>query len=391
MRIIVSALMVGLLVWLVPRSLDQRLIRYRPDVVQERGPEAWDDFPGVLYHFGKQALVEGRLDEAAELLDRVLSLNVAHVDAWLRRAEVAAARGDRDLARQMLRMVAGLTPDVLRWKWEQALLARDLGLEGLFWDALNTLIQQDRQVNDALWLMEAHEKGDAEKVLAQLDPENREAYLGWLMRWRRAEDAVLAWQALDPGRRDDESLRLSFIHFLIRNDKMDMARELREEEGITNSGFEESLTRKGFDWRYSDREDAWRIRQVSAPVYSGRKALEVRFSDKANSHFRHVYQLVPVTPGKGYRLRYWWKSHRITTDQGVFVEVRGRGCRGLYEKGPMILGTEDWQQVDLEFEVPEACDTVLVRLRRKPSGRFDNKINGVLWLDDFVLEPLENP
>jgi len=27
-----------------------------------------------------------------------------------------------------------------------------------------------------------------------------------------------------------------------------------------------------------------------------------------------------------------------------------------------------------------------VRLRRKPSDRFDNKIRGSLWLDDFALQ-----
>ena len=42
----------------------------------------------------------------------------------------------------------------------------------------------------------------------------------------------------------------------------------------------------------------------------------------------------------------------------------------------------------LEFTPPEECHAVVVRLRRLPSRRFDSKIAGTLWLDDFKLEKL---
>jgi len=54
----------------------------------------------------------------------------------------------------------------------------------------------------------------------------------------------------------------------------------------------------------------------------------------------------------------------------------------------MMLGTHDWREQNIEFTVPEDCRAVVVRLRRQPSHRFDNKIAGVLWLDDFRLEKL---
>ena len=138
------------------------------------------------------------------------------------------------------------------------------------------------------------------------------------------------------------------------------------------------------------RPGEWRVQRTSEPARSGSNALEIRFSGAANNNFSHVYQFVPVSPGAAYRLSYWWKSRRITSDSGVFVEVLGKDCRGLHEKGPMILGTEDWRRVVLEFRVPEDCDTVTLRLRRPQSNRFDNRIDGVLWLDDFLLQPLDN-
>jgi hypothetical protein len=42
----------------------------------------------------------------------------------------------------------------------------------------------------------------------------------------------------------------------------------------------------------------------------------------------------------------------------------------------------------MEFTVPQACHAVVVRLCRQSSHRFDNKIAGILWLDDFKLEKM---
>jgi tetratricopeptide (TPR) repeat protein len=393
-RVLVSVLLLGLAAWLVPWSMDKRLFQQRQAGLPAKGPEAGRAFPEVQYLFGRQAFLEGRLDAAAGLLDQALSRNIVYIDAWLKRAEVEVQRGELEPARRMLMMVAGLTQEVLRWKWDEALLARESGLEDVFTANLNTLITEGRQVNDALWLMETHVGQDTGRVLEKLLPENREAYLAWLMRWRRAGDAIRTWQALDPVRREDETLRLSFIHFLIGNGNMALAQDLwlpaADGAGITNPGFEAPLTRMGFDWRFSGREGEWRIQQTSEPVRSGAKALEIRFSGEANSNFSHAYQFVPVSPGAAYRLSFWWKAHRLSSDKGVFVEVFGKDCREFHAKGPMILGTEDWRQVDVEFQAPEDCRTAVVRFRREESMRFDNKINGALWLDDFVLQNLEN-
>jgi len=43
----------------------------------------------------------------------------------------------------------------------------------------------------------------------------------------------------------------------------------------------------------------------------------------------------------------------------------------------------------MEFTVPEDCHAVVIRLHRRPSNRFDNKIAGMLWLDDFKLDKMK--
>jgi hypothetical protein len=48
-----------------------------------------------------------------------------------------------------------------------------------------------------------------------------------------------------------------------------------------------------------------------------------------------------------------------------------------------------WHTETLEFTPPEECNAVVVRLRRLKSRRFDSKIAGTLWLDDFKLEKIK--
>ena len=103
----------------------------------------------------------------------------------------------------------------------------------------------------------------------------------------------------------------------------------------------------------------------------------------------HLAQIVPVDPLAAYRLIYGWRSTGITTDRGPYIEICGYDGSPFCLAGPMMLGPHGWQREDIPFAVPEDCHAVRVRLRRLPSRRFDSKISGTLWLDDFGLEKKE--
>ncbi len=92
-----------------------------------------------------------------------------------------------------------------------------------------------------------------------------------------------------------------------------------------------------------------------------------------------------MTPGAHYRITYAWQSRSITSDQGPFVEIFGYDAKGLYQAGPMLTGTRKWHEATIEFKAPETCHAAIVRLRRRQSMRFDNKIRGTLWIDHFQL------
>jgi len=283
------------------------------------------------------------------------------------------------------------TRRVIRWKWRQTLLARELGMNKLFFSNTNVLLTRPGKVPDTFQLIDTHFQGQTLPVLNVLAPEHMTAYLNWLIRWNRVDDTLAVWQEITKTGLPDLALATRYIHFLVDRNKIEPAatiwRELTGIKGMTNPGFEKVSTHTGFDWRYSAaRPGKWRIRRVGLPVHSGNFALEITFEGRENLSFSHLWQIIPITSQSHFKLTYAWQTQDVTTDQGPFIEVYGYNCKGLYKRGQMMLQTNSWQEGTIDFTPPEECRAVVIRLRRLPSKRFDSLISGTVWLDDFRLE-----
>ena len=93
--------------------------------------------------------------------------------------------------------------------------------------------------------------------------------------------------------------------------------------------------------------------------------------------YNHVRQVVPLPAGQ-YRLTAWAKTKGLTTNEGPRLAVDGLNTDSL-------TGTSDWTPLELRFQLPEP-KAVVVHIVRTPSQKFDNKIEGTVWLDDFVIQ-----
>ena len=317
----------------------------------------------------------------------------ARMESWLKLAEAEAALGQIDRARAVVDFVARRTADVMFWQWPTALLANDLGMEDVFCRCVNQLAVRRWKLADTFALADTHFDGKACAVLTSLAPEARPAYLEWLIRWRRLEDARTVWQSMAADGLVDDSIRLKFVSFLISKKEVGAAGAIwygTDGAGrLTNGGFEQAVSNTGFDWRWGrDPEGHWNLQRAFGQGRGNGTAARLNFYGQENIAFHHLYQIVPVTPGVTYRLHWWWRGRGLTTDQGPFVEIYGYDCRGFRVPGPMLTGDRDWQAETLTFTPPKDCRAVVVRLRRNKSRRFDSKIAGTLWVDDFDIEPM---
>jgi len=316
------------------------------------------------------------------------------VDAWLKLAEVELARGDRESAAKILCFLAPRLARSSTWKWKELLLAYDLRDEALFARAFNFILQRlPHHRRDAFQVAVQFWKGSA-PILPRVTRENLGAYLSLLMQERALGEAWRTWKAYGKDRElQGDSLSLRFCELLIHQKMLEEATEVweawtgRPPEGAYNGGFEEEPLQSAFGWRLRAPSGV-QVRRTSEFPYAGRYALHIEFSGKANVDFHHVSQIVPVLGGRAYRLSFAQRGENLTTDQGVFLQVLGRDCRGLLAEGEAIQGSLPWREEILEIQVPEGCHALMLRIRRVESLKFDNKISGDYWLDEVELIPV---
>jgi hypothetical protein len=391
---VITVALVVLGSWLLHHNWQLRRIRYENYTFTAEEAGKLKNFPDAQYAYGMRAWSRGDAPKASELFRQAVSEDPFYMDAWLRLAESEAALGHPEKSKKILMFVDNMANGIYRWQWPQMLLARDLGMDAVFLKNANYLLGHRKLTQDTLHLLDLHYNSDTVAVADALHPENFVPYLRWLMRWGRVDDTGIVWRGIVKVGEPDPDVVLQYTHFLVGKKKVLAARDIWHKfngsEGMTNAGFEEEITRRGFDWRYGeDKKENWEIRRVRSSASEESHALRIYFGGEENIAFHHLYQIVPVVPLQSYRLSYGWKSKRITTDQGPFVDIYGYDQRGFYQKGPMLTGTNLWHTETIEFTPPEDCHAVVVRLRRLPSRRFDSKIAGTLWLDDFKLEELK--
>ena len=392
-RILVSIALMALGSWTVHYNWLQRSVNYDSYVYSIDEAQRLKNYPMAQYAHGMQAWLRQDPKTAAKFFRQAISNNVLYLDGWLRLAEAEAALGNQEKAEKILAFTTSLTDQVFRWKWPQMLLARELGMTDSLYRNSNFLLSYGVLEQDTFQLIHTHLNGDAERVVAVLDPEHLDAYLNWLMQWTMIDESLVVWQAISDLEAAKKETALRYAHFLLHNKRISVSREIWSQytgiAGLTNPGFEMDITRQGFDWYFwNDNNGNWEFKRVNRNAFEGNFALKIIFSGRENISFQHVYQIIAVEPHEKYRLTYHWRSRRITSDQGPFVEISSFDRQGLYIKGPMITGTNSWHTESIEFAIPDGCQAALIRLRRLPSQRFDSKIRGVLWLDDFRLSKI---
>ena len=394
-KIIITLIFTAMGGWLFYFNWLQRPINYRNYTFLPEEAQRLQPFASAQYAYGLHVMFQNNAETAAAFFRQAVSQEVLFMDAWLGLAEAEAALGHKEKSSQILKFTADLTESVFRWKWPQMLIARDLGINELLFRNTNYLLSHGKLVDDALQLLHIHFGGNVTAVSNALNPDTLVLYLDWLIRRGMTVDSMPVWQRMHKHGKPDSEIGLRYANYLLDQkrlgDSMSIWLAYFPLIGIFNGGFEREIVQGGFGWRcLNDRDGHWKIERVSQVPREGQYTLRISFSGRRNISFQSAYQIFPVNPLQRYRLSYAWKSEGITTDQGPFIEISGYDQAGLSQSGHMITGTHRWQEDSIEFRPPAGCSAAVVGVRRRMSNRFDSKIGGLLWLDDFRLETLSS-
>jgi len=369
--------------------------------------------PGNAQYWGRLGLyyqwnLENRnLPDAIHYLQRATEINPRSAPLWMDIAALYEAQGDPAATKQayeMGRRDFPVSPEVA-WNYGSFLL-RQRNFPSAF-AVLRYALMNDSSL-EASALSECwHVDPDVAAITDNLLPRQGPYYvraIRYFLSQHQTDAALFTWTRFLTLSQPVSMLdAIDLINNLMNENRVNDAqqvwnqalqrsawpRDANENHSLVfNAGFEHYFLNGGFDWRELPISGA-SYNFDNSVVHSGHRSLRVAFDGSANLNFQHLYQYVPFVSHQRYRFRAYLCTEEITTDSGIRFEIFDpRHQNEVDVSTPDILGTNKWTPVQIDFESGSATHLLEILLRRKPNVGFDNKLRGIVWVDDVSLVPI---
>ena len=117
----------------------------------------------------------------------------------------------------------------------------------------------------------------------------------------------------------------------------------------------------------------------------GSRSLRVSFRSFIKPTLANIFQTVVVEPGKRYSLRFWVRTENLRSAGTPMIEIiNANDDRSIARSPALATGTNDWQEMSIDFAAPPGCSGISIRTIRAFCGE-ECPITGILWYDDFEL------
>lgn len=368
--------------------------------------ERWSpDDPQVHYTLGvfaRKSFAPEELREALLRYERAVSLSPHDHRLWMELGRARAQAGDEEGGERALRHAVALAPNYSMPRWYLGNLLLRAGREPEAFAELRRAAEIDpalhTQIFTAAW---SYFGGDVRAVGAAVGDsrEARARLVEHLLTQKRLDEALVLWATFKPEeRREQAASGAGLTRALIEAGRQRKALEVYAEVQpgaaqevaagkLSNGGFEREVASNSgnpFDWVVRPAPQA-QMNIDARNAREGRRALRLEFNAPGEFTLGQFSQLVLVEPRARYRLSYAVRTEDLKSAATLVVQVADASGRALASAPPAPPGTNDWQQVTLEFAAP-AAEAVTLKVVRAgcPDGLCP--IFGKVWYDDFNLQ-----
>jgi hypothetical protein len=323
------------------------------------------------------------IPRAGEEYQAAVRLNPYRSAHWLELSKYYEQAKNEERSRDAMKQALEHDPNYAQTHWAAAnLYIRLNDLKSADFELRRTAdldVSYVQQVLDLVW----HFYEDPDRIMATHVPNTKQANLialNYFLSQQNEHGAEVVWAKLRAFNTRQQD-RFRYVDYLVTIQKpreawnVFMFPAAESADPIFNASFETEPSNGGFDWRFATSDQA-EARRDTTTAKTGSASWLVQFDGKENLDYSGLTHWIPVTKGKQYKLSFWMKTEAISTNEGMFVEVDGQAS----EKQ---VGSTYWQQFTIPFTA--SSDIATLRLRRVPSKKFDNLLQGKVWLDDFAL------
>lgn len=348
---------------------------------------------------GNDGLIKGSpesLRSARQILADILIRDPAHPQRWADLCSAFEQSGSLDKARDCIDralQLGSVSSDILLAAGN-FFLSHDKKEEGL--RCLSRILDLTTERDDQVFSYFTARDVPVENVLEDGLPSGKrtpQSYLRYLVRRQDLPAARKVWQSITARKFADPLMTADYTTYLVAQSRWEEAADAwasqmtpppagyRHTEFVYNGAFKTQPLLAPFDWNIAPADHA----EVSRERDAGKWSLRIRFDGEANIDFSHIAQKTVLRPG-AYRFQASVRTEEVTTDQGICFVITG-----TQQPHPILLeveaprGTSASHTVSGAFVAPAATGPVDIRVVRRPSWRFDNKVKGTVWIDRVSL------
>ena len=217
----------------------------------------------------------------------------------------------------------------------------------------------------------------------------------------RAGDSLRIWNTLSPEEKQENAAYAKVIAQAFYEKRIfPQALEFYRELGIEPDAKAETVQNAGFEKPFNDTKDTyfgWKITPTekmdvkfdSTQKHDGNRSLRVFFNGFFAPTFYNISQIVVVEPSAKYRLTFWVRTENLKSGGNPAIEIyNAKTEQSIAISEPFPSGSNDWQQIKVEFVAPSDTPAVGLRTTRIFCGDVC-PIVGTFWYDDFRLEKIK--
>jgi Carbohydrate binding domain len=252
------------------------------------------------------------------------------------------------------------------------------------------------QVFSTLWEFYDKDTAKLEQIVVD-NPQAKASLAKFYAVKERAIDSLRIWNTLTNEQKTEnkifsELILQAFYEKKFYRTAVEFASGLGKEseakaETVQNGGFESPIKDAAetlFGWRYTPTEK-FDVKLDSSSKKEGNRSLRLLFTGFANVEIKNLRQYVTVESGKRYRLTFWLRTENLKSAGTPNLEVaNANDDKVITSTNPFPTGTNDWQQLKLDFTAPTNAEAVELRTGRGFCGN-NCPIFGSVWYDGFVI------
>ncbi len=349
----------------------------------------------------KDVFTPERIDAAAQMLVNVVRLSPYDYRWWIELGRGYEQSEQPELAEQAFLRAVELAPAYTypRWQLGNFYLRQNRSDEAFaeLRKATENNLTYREQVFSLAWDYFDHDPARVE-ALASDEPDVRRSLALFYAARGRAADSLRMWNSLtDEQKAEHPEYSKIILQGLYDRRAVRQALEFARQGGIdpdaeagvvTNGGFERTVGSAEdtyFGWKIVRNEPKVEISTDSSVKRGDGRGMRLSFRGYNKPQFSNLSQILVVEAGKKYRLSFWVRTEGLKSGGTPMIEIVGLADNKILAASqPFPTGTNDWQEIAVEFTASEDSEGVIVRTSRAYCGE-NCPITGTVWYDDFSL------